>query len=132
MVKRLRAVLAILMAVVGAIVFFTVGRHDLALRLAGLVLIMAAVPVARPRAKLQYVSVEQRARDQALAIKPWLLLVGVALIVATAASWFWLAADAATGGKSGTPVVVFAFVALVCGVWWAGLFVRWLQRRRDV
>jgi hypothetical protein len=129
--RQLRVGLAALVVVAGLFISFVLGKHNFVLQLAGIVLIMVAVPVVAPRGQSRYVSVHQRERDKALAIKPWLLLVGGVLVIASVAAWIWLAADAAAGGKSGAPVVVFAFVALLCGLWWAGLFARWLQRRRD-
>ena len=66
-------------------------------------------------------------QQSSLTLKRWHWLVGFAFLVAAAISFVWLQHAAAVGGTSAVPVYVFAAAALFAGLWWAGLFARWLR-----
>lgn len=68
--------------------------------------------------------------QSAWALKPWHWMVGLALVIAVAASYIWLQHDAMTGGKSVVPVYAFAAVIVLSAGWWGGLFARWKSQRR--
>jgi len=126
--NRLRQItfgfLAVLLFVValGAIAF---GR-GLVVPFAG-VLAAAGGAQAAQRARGLPASAWRPYPQNALALKRWHWLVGLTLTIAAAAAFVWLEHDAATGGKSVAPLYVFAAAALLGGLWWVGLLVRWLR-----
>ena len=54
------------------------------------------------------------------------LLVGVALLVATGMSFYWLCRDALSGYNQVAPVIVFAIAGLVSSVYCAGVLARFM------
>ena len=104
--------------------------HDnFMIRSVGITALFASLALVR-RSRTLPASPEVRAMQRAWALKPWHWLVGLALIVAVAASYMWLQQDAMTGGKTAVPVYAFAGAIVLSAGWWAGLFARWLNQRR--
>jgi hypothetical protein len=116
-----------LLAIAAACLFYA--NDNFMIRGAGILAIFASLAITR-RSRTLPASPEVRAMQSAWALKPWHWLVGLALVIATAAAYIWLQHDAATGGKSAVPVYVFAAVTLLSACWWAGLFARWQSQRR--
>jgi hypothetical protein len=96
----------------------------------GVLAAAAGISVAR-LSSTQPESLKMRQFRQAWALKPWLFVVGVALIVPVAISLAWMFREAANRYKgSAFPLYMFAVSAVFCGAWWAAIFARWLQRPR--
>src|SRR5690348_11874660 len=107
--------LAVLLFVV-ALVAIVFGK-GLVVPFAGVLAAAGGAQAAR-RARGLPASTWRPDQQNALALKHWHWLVGLAFIVTAAVAFVWLQHAAAAGGKSAAPVYVFAAAALIGGLWW--------------
>lgn len=125
--RAMSLTLQVLLLAFAAVCMFY-GQHNFAIRSVGLLAIFGGLVLVR-NSRQSSSAIRSRNRP-AFSVKPWQLLVGLALVVALAAAIVWLFHDAATGYTSGTaPVYVFIAVGLFCSLWWGTIFMRWFMWR---
>ncbi|MES2404892.1 MAG: hypothetical protein V4567_11235 [Pseudomonadota bacterium] len=122
--------LSVLSFVIAAVAFFAF-RQSFVVTCIVLLAAAAGAQAARRARGLPAVASWSPEKQKALALKPWHWLVGLALIGLVVVSVGWLYSIAQNGYNGSVfSLYFFAVTFLICGLWWAMLFTRWLHRPR--
>jgi len=118
-------VLAIVLLLLGGAALF-LGTHNFAIRTIGIVACIVSVYLVRisnvhSRPTAPVVPVAPPRTEANLGVGRVMWLVGIVLLLLTAASFFYLYRDALDGYQDALPVYVFAGVGLTCTLVWSYL-----------